>query len=240
MAKILRRHFINTVKLSYYKTLLLLALCWAAAKFCVVCAFFTYAISLIFVIPLSILIYRLFHRARSLKSGADGEKSCLRLLSKLPKRFYVIPDITLNVKNKTAQLDYIVISKSGVFIVESKNHGGVISGCLAESRLYKTKHINGKKETCDFYNPAYQVSTHMRLMRELINDEKIDADIFGAVYFSNPRTVLELDTSLGNVPVFSFKQNGEKRLLSYLCSKKDKLSKAELKRLKTLIFSHCS
>ncbi|MEE1279670.1 MAG: nuclease-related domain-containing protein, partial [Oscillospiraceae bacterium] len=206
MAKILRKHFINTVKSSYYKTLLLLALCWAAAVFCAVCALFTYAISLIFLIPISVLIYRLFHRSRSLKSGADGEKSCLKLLSKLPKGFYVIPDVTLNVKNKTAQLDYIVISRSGVFIVESKNHGGVISGSLLEPRLYKTKHINGKKETRDFYNPAYQVSTHIRLMRELLNDQNFNANIFGAVYFSNPRTILELDTSLGSVPVFSFKQ----------------------------------
>ncbi len=240
MAKILRRHFINTVKSSYYKTLLLLTLCWAAVVLFVVCSFFTYAISLLFLIPTAILIIKLNRRARSLKSGADGEKSCLKLLSSLPKGYYIIPDVTLSVKNKTAQLDYIVISKGGIFIIESKNHGGVISGNLDDTYLIKTKHSKGNRETSEFYNPTRQVSTHIRLMRELLNDRGFDADIYGAVYFSNPRTVLELDTSLGSVPVFSRRQDGEKRLISYICNKKSCLSVFQIKKLKSFIFSNCS
>lgn len=240
MAKILRRHFINTVKSSYYKTLLLLTLCWAAVVLFVVFTLFTYAISLLFVIPTAFLIFKLNRRVRSLKSGADGEKNCLKLLSSLPKGYYIIPDVTLSVKGKTAQLDYIIISNGGIFIIESKNHGGVISGSLLEPKLYKTKRINGKKETSNFYNPAYQVSTHMRLMRELLNDGGFDADLYGAVYFSNPKTVLELDTSLGSVPVFSRGQDGKKRIISYICSKKSRLTKSEVIKLKSFIFSHCS
>ncbi len=241
MAKILRKHLINTVKISYYKSTLLLTLCWAAVVFCVICAFFSYGVTLIFLIPLIFFTYRILHRSKALKSGVTGEKNCLKLLCSLPKGYFIIPDVTLRVKNKTAQLDYIVICPSGIFIIEAKNHGGVISGSLSKPRLYKTKYRNGKQQTTDFYNPVYQISTHIRLMRELLETHKIQCEIYGAVYFSNPSTVLEIDTFDDIIPVFSHKQNGEKQLLRYLLSiKQNRLSVNQVKKLKKFIFSHCS
>jgi len=241
MAKIIRRHIINTVKQSYFKCNLLLALCTAAGVFCVISAFFSYGISLI-IIPFLIFIFLKLKKQKGiLASGISGEESCLKLLSQLPSDFYVIPDVTLCVGHKTAQLDYIIIGPTGIFIVEAKNHRGTICGSANSSQLSKTKKLaDGKTDSSKIYNPIYQVSTHVKLLTELLFDKKIYTVVSGCVYFSNPNATVEISGSNPDVNIFSKRQNGEKLILECICrSKNSKLSSAQIKRLKKYIFSHC-
>jgi hypothetical protein len=57
--------------------------------------------------------------------GAIGEKSVAFLLSGLDKRKYkLINNIMLSVGNKTTQIDHIIVSNYGIFVIETKNYKG--------------------------------------------------------------------------------------------------------------------
>ena len=46
----------------------------------------------------------------------------------LPSEYYVMDDVVLNTVRGTTQIDHIVISKYGVFVIETKNYRGIIYG----------------------------------------------------------------------------------------------------------------
>lgn len=236
MAKVLKKHIINTVKSSYYKYCLLLILLFVLIGACICLAFFTYGISLIFIIPILFLIPKTRKQISILRSGAEGEKNTLQILSLLPKGYYIICDVTLCVKHKTAQLDYIIIGPSGVFVIEAKNHSGVIHGSSSSPYLNKNKH----GEEIEFYNPAFQVATHIRLVDELLRDNGCkNVDIAGAVFFSNPNATVKVTNAASTIPLFSLKQNGTKMLLNFIKNNDVSLSKIKLKKLKKIIFKNC-
>lgn len=236
MAKVLKKHIINTVKSSYYKYCLLFILLFVLIGACICLAFFTYGISLIFIIPILFLIPKTRKQISILRSGAEGEKNTLQILSLLPKGYYIICDVTLCVKHKTAQLDYIIIGPSGVFVIEAKNHSGVIHGNSSSPYLNKNKH----GEEIEFYNPAFQVATHIRLVDELLRDNGCKSiDLEGAVFFANPNAKVNVINSASAIHFFSLNQNGKNALLAFIRNNNDVLSKAKVKKLKKIIFKNC-
>jgi Nuclease-related domain len=61
--------------------------------------------------------------------GYLGEKSAAFFLSKLDKTKYkVINNIMLQVRNKMTQIDHVVVSNYGIFVIETKNYKGWIIG----------------------------------------------------------------------------------------------------------------
>jgi len=240
MAKIVRRHIINTVKQGYFKHNLLLYLCIAAVIFCAVLAFYTYGISLIIIPFLLVLIIRLKKQVGILLAGVKGEENTLETLSLLPDVYFVICDVTLCVKNKTAQIDYIVVGPTGIFIIECKNLSGSICGNVNDRYLYKTKNLsNSSYERKEIYNPLFQVATHSKLLSELLFEKKIYNIVSGCVYFSSPKAEVNLSGSC-NISVFSKSQRGDNKLLDFICQgKKEKLTPRQIKRIKNYIFSHC-
>ena len=237
MAKVLKKHLINTVKMSFIKNRLLLMLCIVAVVICVAICPFVYFTSLILVPFLLILAAKIKRQNGILLAGAQGEKYCLDILKRLPKGFFIIPDITLCVGHKTAQLDYIVISKGGIFIIESKNHKGTISGNAGSKMLYKVKRFSHSQiEESEIYNPIRQVSTHARLMRELIGN--LNIPIHSIVYFSHPEANIKINGD-SEVSVFSKKDGGDTSLLNYILRQKSVLSNSSVSKLKQKIFLNC-
>lgn len=234
MAKIFYKRLINTVRKSYIKSLLLLILSWAAVIVCVFSSFFCYSVSLVFLIPFFVFIKKLSHNSRALRSGSLGEKAGLELLSDLPDNFFIIPDITLVIGKITAQIDYIIIGPTGVFIVEAKNHSGKICGNAAARHLIKIK--NQQKE--EFYNPVYQVTTHIKLLSELLSKHSIKTNIYGTVYFSNPKAVLDILTDNTAIKIFCAKEN-KKELLRYIKGPKNILNIKQIKQIKRIIYKNC-
>ena len=61
--------------------------------------------------------------------GYVGEKLVSKRLSKLNKRKYkVINNLLLKTSKGTTQIDHIVISQYGLFVIETKNYKGIITG----------------------------------------------------------------------------------------------------------------
>jgi Nuclease-related domain len=63
-------------------------------------------------------------------AGAVAELELIELLRKLPENFYIINDVKLSLRKgmkfdgewlQSAQIDHLVISPAGIFVIEAKN-----------------------------------------------------------------------------------------------------------------------
>ena len=97
--------------------------------------------------------------------GLIGEKTVASILYLLDKSEYkIINNIVLKYGNYTTQIDHIVISDFGIFVIETKNYKGWILGY--ENSEYWTQVIFRRKEK--FYNPIRQNLSHIRALKNCI------------------------------------------------------------------------
>ena len=108
-------------------------------------------------------IYKIF---KPYIKGFFGEKQISMILSYLPKTEYlIINNVMLKSKNGSTQIDHIVVSIYGVFVIETKNYKGWI--CGSENADQWTKNMYGKKYK--FRNPIKQNYGHVITLKELLN-----------------------------------------------------------------------
>lgn len=99
--------------------------------------------------------------------GFLGEKSVASFLSRLDsKKYKVINNLMANIDGETTQIDHLIISNFGIFVVETKNYKGWIIG--DEFSDYWTQVIYKHKEK--FYNPIKQNYGHVQTLRNLFKE----------------------------------------------------------------------
>lgn len=118
-----------------------------------------------------------WRRGKVIRSGKRGERIVAKELAKLKmKDFIIINDLLLPSSNgRTSQIDHVVISTRGIFVVETKNHAGRISG--GEHAQYWQQHLSSQSRT--LYNPLLQNRSHLRAIRRLL--PRLDAEIFSTI-----------------------------------------------------------
>lgn len=98
--------------------------------------------------------------------GTAGEKVVSKILRRLPKEEYrVFNNILLETKSGTTQIDHLVISQYGIFVIETKNYKGVISSRNNSRDWYQC--INNREET-PISNPVIQNSRHIKHLATLL------------------------------------------------------------------------
>jgi len=103
--------------------------------------------------------------------GYLGERSVNSELNKLDKDIYtVIPDVMLKKADRTtSQIDAIVISKYGIFVIEAKNYTGKIRGKVRADRWKQVLH--SRQNPYFFQNPIHQNFGHIKTLEEVIGIE---------------------------------------------------------------------
>lgn len=98
--------------------------------------------------------------------GMAGEFWVKRELKKLSDEYLIINDIMIKTKDgSTHQIDHVVISKYGIFVIETKQYNGYIKGNDYDKRwLIK----NGKKKIY-VNNPLHQNYGHVKSLEEILN-----------------------------------------------------------------------
>ena len=166
-----------------------------------------------------------------LQSGVRGEETTLKILRKLPKEFTVLTNPVILNRGVTMELDFVVVSKSGVFIVESKNYHGIVCGKTSKTYWKQIKHgKNNKVYEKEVSNPAKQSFRQKRRLEELFRDLKITATIYPVLYFVDNRTELKIqDDANLNVAII----NNEESLLEFIQNTKgrEKVSSDELAKI---------
>jgi hypothetical protein len=130
--------------------------------------------------------------------GKRGEKKVAVLLSHLPKKEYrVINDLLLQPCGHSTQIDHVVVSVYGIFVIETKYYQGWIYG--GENSEFWTQNIYGHKN--QLRNPLWQNQGHIKAIARLLEDPGM-IPIYNIVAFSRQAT-LKLDRTL---PVMYWRQ----------------------------------
>lgn len=126
-------------------------------------------IVLIFCIYLIGFLYKRYYLPKI--KGAIGEHSIAKRLRKLNKKEYrVYNDIYIKLGEKTTQIDHLVISIYGIFVIETKNYNGWIHG--SEKSEYWTQSIYGNKTK--FRNPIKQNWAHIYFLKNCLPTYKTE------------------------------------------------------------------
>ncbi|MDX7838269.1 NERD domain-containing protein [Aeromonas caviae] len=101
---------------------------------------------------------------------------CIRLF--LDKREYrLLKDVTLPTPQGSTQIDHVIVSRFGLFVIETKNMKGWIFGNPTQKRwtqqIYRRKH--------SFQNPLHQNHLHMMTLKSLLG--LADHQLHSIVYF---------------------------------------------------------
>lgn len=92
-------------------------------------------------------------------AGAVAQKLLLD-----PKIYFSLNNITLQTENGTTQIDHIIVSKYGIFVIEAKNMDGWIFGDVKSAQW--TQNLFGKKYR--FQNPLHQNYRHTKALQAFL------------------------------------------------------------------------
>ena len=99
--------------------------------------------------------------------GAIGESRVASKLNKLnDEEFKVFNNVLLQTGSGSSQIDHVIISRYGIFVIETKSYKGWIHG--NENSEYWTQSIYKKKTK--FRNPIKQNWSHIYALKEILSD----------------------------------------------------------------------
>ena len=108
-----------------------------------------------------IMVY-IIKKDKATIKGNSGEKYVAKELSRLNQKEYIVLNDLLLVDEEgyTTQIDHVVVSIFGIFVVETKNYKGLIYG--SDKQKNWTQNIYGNKSY--FYNPIRQNYRHVKVI----------------------------------------------------------------------------
>lgn len=134
---------------------------------------------LIVICVISLFIYLVRYNSAKQK-GKRGEMRVSSILAKLPNEYTVLNDLVVMTDKGTTQIDHVVVSKYGLFAIETKNYRGDIYGDDNRkewTQLIVTKVTYAKKwwktytyvKKKHFYNPVKQSVGHALRIKEMLS-----------------------------------------------------------------------
>ena len=135
-----------------------------------------------------LIVWRIFISSPK-NAGKVGEKVVSWKLNWLSKEYIILNDLMLPTQYGTTQVDHIVVSPYGIFVIETKNYKGYIFG-NENSKEWKQS-LLGKKtiwgwtsQQHKFLNPILQNKSHSRAIKRLF-PELEEYQIISIVVFSD-------------------------------------------------------
>ena len=118
---------------------------------------------IVLIIPIGILCGIFYKKI----IGKVGEHNVSQYLNKLPKKDYAVLNNVMLIDDigKSHQIDHIVFSKYGIFVIETKNFQGLIKG---DSYQKQWVQFLGKNQN-NFYNPIHQNYGHIKVLERILN-----------------------------------------------------------------------
>lgn len=98
-------------------------------------------------------------------TGMAGEFWVKNELKKLPDWYLVLNNVTLRNKEKFSQIDHIVFSKYGIFVIETKQYHGFLTG----NDYDKNWTMGRGKNRIYIHNPIHQNYGHVLMLQEYLH-----------------------------------------------------------------------
>lgn len=107
---------------------------------------------------------------RALKiQGNKAEKDVASLLTSLGSAYHVFNNVMLKTGKGTTQVDHVVISRYGIFVIETKSHKGTIFGDCNSKMWTQILFTKSGQKNYPFYSPYLQNYGHLRNLYKLFN-----------------------------------------------------------------------
>lgn len=120
-----------------------------------------------------------------------------KLLNNLPKNCIVLHDIYIPRKYAAdIRINHIVINQNGLFVIEAKNHNGLIKG--SENCEYWTQVVGDHQE--HFYNPILQNSHRIKDLQNYLRDALHNVPVHSVIVFGK-HAFLRLDKPITKATV---------------------------------------
>ena len=109
--------------------------------------------------------------------GKYSERLVHKKMLQLSDEYTIFNNLLFESNGRSTQIDHIVVSPYGVFVIETKGYKGWILG--GENSEYWTQVIYKSKH--QFYNPIKQNEGHVRFLRHLFKCP-VDFPLFRLLY----------------------------------------------------------
>lgn len=129
--------------------------------------------------------------------GLKGEQNIAFELKNSGTDMYILQDIYLEHEGLSAQIDYIIITRKRVYVIECKNLIGDIE-INSAGDFIRTYQIKGRKVKEGFYSPITQNSRHLQIIKEVrktIRGNFITKQIFENHFDENYKSIVVLANS---------------------------------------------
>ena len=137
--------------------------------------------------------------------GKEGENRVHNILLQLPDDYVILDDVVLKTDRGTTQIDHVVVSRYGVFAIETKNYRGeiygddnrkewtqmIITDVTYTRELWKTYTYVTKNH---FYNPVKQSLAHSIAIKNLLSQWSA-LKIVPIVVFTGSAVLKDVDSS---------------------------------------------
>jgi len=110
----------------------------------------------LFIALVAVIVFRLLLPSK----GEAGERKATKRLRRMldQERYVVLSDLMLPALNGTTQIDLVVISRHGLWVIEVKNYDGWIFGSTTEKHWTQVIY----REKNRFQNPLHQNFKHLK------------------------------------------------------------------------------
>lgn len=183
--------------------------------------------------------YDSYQSNQNAKSKDDlKEKRMSYILSQLPNSVLLR---NINVKTRTgqSQIDNILITPNGLFIIDTKVHTGQIVGHSDAKNWtqYKVEKETGRQVSLEFYNPLQQVFTHARRLYEFFQEKGFNYTPHCIVYFVNNNVQVNIQ-GYSQIPIFSQSYHGTNAILNYIVSQRIQYLSAQEMQIVANLLGH--
>lgn len=161
----------------------------------------------------------MLQRFKAKLKGNYGEWLIAKKLNQLDRKKYtVLHDVKFKIHGKISQIDHVVVSDYGLFVIETKNYKGIIRGFEGSERWTQKIH----QHQYEFYNPIRQNKGHIYALNHVLKKTTAD-DYVSIIAFTN-KSQLKIKSS---TPVVHA-QELLKTVRRYQSKKFDKNSKSAI------------
>jgi hypothetical protein len=133
--------------------------------------------------------------------------------------YHLLNNVTLKVDDGTTQVDHVLVSRYGVFVIETKHYSGWIFGDAHTREWTQTTISRFGPNKYKFMNPLHQNYKHIKAIQSTL-DFIPQENIMGLVVFTGdgefrteiPSGVFSLDTMVDHMRTFSTEVMTENRM----------------------------
>ena len=135
------------------------------------------------------------------RAGTHGEYCTYKALEQcaLPGTRFLFNVYLKSESGWTTEIDVVMLSPSGIFVIESKDYSGWVFGSESQKNWCQTFPAGrGTSEKFTFYNPIMQNRTHIQHLRIIVGQ---DCPVYSIIAFSDQCTLRDIQVDSEDVYV---------------------------------------